>query len=131
MTRDEFLAHNGEIAIDSEPGKFIGFTSDRFKGGSLWKRPMEPCIVWPVQENRKDLPSGRPYVWHTNQIEPVRLRYVWELMEAIRLAGRALKVPTACGYMRKFVRLRGWRQEYDRNWRWFGGQFVYVYGADW
>ena len=83
---------DGMIELDSDRGTPIGFTSDRFGGGSyLWKRGGAVIVSF---------------------IESLKRGNFRELVEQIRSQGLAVHVPTPLGRMQHIVRQAGYRQEF-------------------
>lgn len=83
---------DGMIELNSEFGKTLGFTSDRFGNGSyLWKR------------------NGAIIVSFIESLAGGNFR---RLVETIRSLGFAVHVPTPLGRMAEIVRKNGYRQTF-------------------
>ena len=82
--------HAGMIEIDSDRGKQLGFTSDRFSADSyLWEEP-ERIMVSLIFSHAKGNFRG--------------------LVQAIHSQGKAVAVPTPLGDMRRILAKNGYRQ---------------------
>jgi len=91
---------NGIIELDSEFGKEIGFTSDKFKASWLWKKGNRIMIsmIWAKKE---------------------REGYFTELIKNIKDKGYEVAIPTPIGLMEILVRKWGFKKiiEYSEDFK--------------
>lgn len=97
---------DGIITLDTDRGRLLGFTSDRF-GGYLWKK------------------GDRIYVSMIISAAKGNFR---QLVQTIRERGLSVAIPTPLGRMEEIVRKNGYRQEfpYDEQY----GECVEVWVLD-
>lgn len=86
---------NGIINIDSDKGRELGFTSDKFSPGSyMWKQ--DGAVIISLIQSRK---KGN----------------FRELVDKIRSSGLTVKVPTPLANMERIVRKCGYRHTIERD----------------
>jgi len=90
---------DGIIKLDSEAGKELGFTSDKFKSSWLWKKGNRITIsmIWVKEKNKG---------------------YFTELLKKIKEKGYEIAIPTPLGLMEILVRKWGFNRtwEYSKEW---------------
>jgi hypothetical protein len=86
---------DGVIELDSDRGRRLGFTSDRF-GGYLWKLGEYVMISMAISSERGNFR---------------------QLVEEIQSLGMGVKIPTPIGRMQNIVREAGYQQsvEFDET----------------
>jgi len=85
------MLQDGMIALDSDAGKELSFTSDRFDSGSyLWKDGQRIAISVIISKKSGNFRT---------------------LAETILSKGLAVHIPTPMGRMEEIVRKAGYRQE--------------------
>ena len=94
------IVKDGIIELDSEFGKEIGFTSDKFKASWLWKKGNRIIIsmIWAKKE---------------------REGYFTELIKNIKDKGYEVAIPTPIGLMEILVRKWGFKRimEYSEDFK--------------
>lgn len=82
---------DGIIELDTDRGKELGFTSDKY-GGYLWK---QGNYIMLSMINSKG--------------------YLLNLFNAIKKKGYGVKVPTPLGRMEKIVQLKGFKRTWEQD----------------